>query len=259
MPEKFTSNGKSYDITIYPPRPEGGRNNPVLLLLHGNLGLQAPFGDEINAFAASMAGRPATFEVQGMTMQTSVGLGYVTAVPDYFGGGDHRMEENPAPYVDVLADAIQYATRSPGADPARVGLVGYSLGAAIAMTYIAERPATEVKVLVDYFGLDQSCVAEPGILPTFAGKLSKFPPTLTLHDAKDVVVPVDRSVELHALFPSGVEHELNVYVTEPVQMPESETSPVRGNHAFTGGGYADVASRNAAANWIFRHMPPIGA
>src|SRR5688572_8131865 len=60
--ETFTSAGKTYNITVY-PGPADGKKHPMVLVLHGNAGLNPPFGAQIQDFARTLAGK-----------------GYVTAV-----------------------------------------------------------------------------------------------------------------------------------------------------------------------------------
>jgi len=64
--ETFTSNGNTHKITMY-PAPADGKSTQIILVLHGNAGLNPPFGSQIHSFAKSLAG-----------------LGYVTAVPEYY-------------------------------------------------------------------------------------------------------------------------------------------------------------------------------
>jgi dienelactone hydrolase len=266
VPDTFTSDGKTYNVTIYPARADKEKKKyPILVLLHGNFGLAEPYGKQIHALAESLAGIRAAVSGLGET-----GLGFVTAVLDYYSDPappdpeKHKTDQDPVPHVPTLVKAIEHVATREDADAARVGLIGYSLGAAIAMNYIATRPVGSVKVLVDYFGPTKPRAPELPIYAEITAGLSRFPPTLTLHDAKDVVVPVDRSVELHGLLPSGIEHRLCIYVTEPTQpiqvvINPGEEAKYVGNHAFQKGGYADVASCNEAAHWVVRHMPPMGA
>jgi dienelactone hydrolase len=64
--ETFTSGPDTYKITMY-PAPADGREAPTFLLVHGNFGLGAPFGDQIQGFGSSHSS-----------------LGYLAAVPQYY-------------------------------------------------------------------------------------------------------------------------------------------------------------------------------
>jgi dienelactone hydrolase len=129
----FVSGKTPYKITIY-PAPSDGKKYPVILLVHGNFSLGAPYGDQIRGFAKDLAG-----------------LGYMTAVPQYYEDDKPHLDDTD-PHDQTLADAIAAVASRPGADPKRLGLIGFSLGAATAMTFIAVKPPRTVKVLADFFG-----------------------------------------------------------------------------------------------------------
>ena len=186
--ETFTSGGNPYKITIYPP-PSNGKKRPMVLVLHGNAGLNPPFGSQISRFAQSLSTQ-----------------GYLAAVPYYYRDeAPHLQDGDPRPHVQALADAIAKLGARADADPGRIGLVGYSLGAATAMTYIAANPAGAVKVLVDFFGP----IAGNSII---AAGVAKFPPTIMLHNKRDKVVDyLSNSNALSRMLPSSVERESVVY------------------------------------------------
>jgi hypothetical protein len=53
--DTFTSGGTQYEITIY-PAPTDGKTHAMILVLHGNAGLNPPFGSQIQSCAKSVAG-----------------------------------------------------------------------------------------------------------------------------------------------------------------------------------------------------------
>src|SRR3954451_1371653 len=129
MPDDtFWSNGQDYRITVNPGRSDGSRG-PAILLLHGNFGLAEPYGAQIRGFARNLAS-----------------LGYVTAVPQYYTDDEPHWTDS-APHVRTLADAVAAIAGRPDVDANRVGLIGFSLGATTAMSYIAENPPESVKAL----------------------------------------------------------------------------------------------------------------
>jgi len=130
--ETFVSAKTTYKITVY-PAPADGKKHPVILLVHGNFGLGPPYSDQIHGFAKELAGR-----------------GYMTAVPQYYEDDNPHLEDM-VPHDQTLADAIAVFASRAGADPNRLGLIGFSLGAATAMTFIATKPSGTVKVLADIF------------------------------------------------------------------------------------------------------------
>ena len=223
--DTFTSGGIRYKITIYPATAIG-KTHAMILVLHGNVGLNPPFGSQIQSCAKSFAE-----------------LGYVVAVPQYYHDDvPHLDDGNPLPHVATLTDAIAKVAASSNADPGRLGLVGYSLGAATAMTYVASNAAGTAKVLVDFFGPIEGN-------PIIAAGLAQFPPTIMLHNRKDEVVgSLSNSVALDRLLPSAVEHRLYLY---DGGMPEC------GFHPFVANDPDDVDSRQRATEWVLRHLPPI--
>jgi len=133
--ETFKSGGKNFKITVF-PAPGDGKRHPVVLLVHGNFGLGPPYGNQILNFGKSLAE-----------------LGYIAAVPQlYEDEAPHPNDIDADRHVETLSAAIAKTAARPDADPDRVGLVGFSLGAAAAMTYIASGEPGRVKVLADFFG-----------------------------------------------------------------------------------------------------------
>ena len=163
----------------------------------------------------------------------------MTAVPQYYEDDEaHWWDKNPEPHVPTLSAAIGKIAERPDADPDRLGLIGFSLGAAIAMTYIAAIPPGKVKVLADFFGF---------LTPTIRSGVGNFPPTIIFHNMYDQIVPLGNSEELNRRLPSTIEHEL-------VQPYDEKTE--LGYHAFRPGGPADLNSRQKATDWFIRHLSP---
>jgi dienelactone hydrolase len=202
--ETFVSAGKTYKIMIY-AAPSDGKKHPVILLVHGNFGLRPPYGDQIQGFARDLAGK-----------------GYMTAVPQYYHDDDPHPEDTVS-HDQTLSDAIAVVTGRAGANPNRLGLIGFSLGAATAMTFIASKPPGTVKVLADFFGF---------LTPTIRGGVSRFPPTIIFHNKNDrMIVPVQNPEDLNRLLASAIDHQFIPYDEQWQEW----------NHAFKPGGTADVA------------------
>lgn len=216
----FISGGNTYKITVYPAPPDG-KKYPVVFLPHGNFGLGFPYGDQIQSFAKDLASR-----------------GYMTAVPQYYQDDKPHLTDT-VPKVQILTDAILTVASRLGSDPNRLGLIGYSLGATTAMTFISSNPLAKVKVLADFFDF---------ITPAIQGGISSFPPTIIFHNKNDRIVPVKDSEEIDRLLPSTIEHQL---VTYDEQWQEV-------NHAFKPTGASDVDSRSKTVNWFTKHLPPTG-
>jgi carboxymethylenebutenolidase len=220
--ETFTNESKTYKITVY-PAPTDGEKHPMILLVHGNFGLAESYGDQIQNFANELAE-----------------LGYLTAVPQYYVDDDpHLADKNPDPHVPTLSAAIGKVAARADADPDRLGLIGFSLGAATVMTYVAANPPGKVKALADFYGF---------LTPTIRSGLGNFPPTIIFHNNPDQIVLVGNSEELNRLLPSTIAHEFVTY-DEKTEL---------GYHAFRPGGPADLDSRAKAKDWFITHLPPTG-
>jgi dienelactone hydrolase len=218
----FTNGSKTYKITVYPATADA-KKHPMILLVHGNFGLAKPYGDQIQNFAKELAE-----------------LGYLSAVPQYYVDDDpHFTDKDPDTHVPTLSAAIGKLAERPDSDPDRLGLIGFSLGAATVMTYVATNPPGKVKALADFYGF---------LTPTIQSGLGNFPPTIIFHNKNDQIVPVWHSQELDRLLPSTVEHEL---------VPPYEEQGQVGNHAFRPGGAADLDSREKTKDWFIAHLPPI--
>lgn len=221
--ETFNVGSTPYKITVY-PAPVDGKKHPMILLVHGNFGLGAPYGKQIKDFAKSLAD-----------------LGYVTAVPQYYPNDNpHPDDDKPDSHGPTLSAAIMHVAGRSDADPDRLGLIGYSLGAAIAMTHIVSGPPGQVKAFADFFGF---------LTPAIRSGVGNFPPTIIFHNGDDQLVNVNNSVDLDQLLPSATEHQFVPPYTE-------QWAPF--NHTFQPDGHADVDSREKTKNWFAMHLPPIG-
>jgi carboxymethylenebutenolidase len=221
--ETFISGGNTYKITIY-SAPTDGKKYPVIFLLHGNFGLGSPYGDQIQSFAKDLAKQ-----------------GYMTAVPQYYQDDEPNLTDiDTVSKVQILTDAITTVSGYMGADPKRLGLIGYSLGAATAMTFISSNPSVKVNVLADYFGF---------ITPAILSGISSFPPTIIFHNKNDLIVPVQNSEEINRLLPSTIDHQLIIYDEKWQEV----------NHAFKPTGVADADSRFKTVAWFAKYLSPTGS
>jgi len=110
--------------------------------------------------------------------------------------------------------------------PISLGSSGFHSAAATAMTLVGTNPPGTVKVLADFYGF---------LTQAIRGGVSRFPPTIIVHNKNDEIVPVEDSQELNRLLPATTPHQL--------VPPYDERSEI-GNHAFKPGGAADVDSRS---------------
>jgi dienelactone hydrolase len=225
----FISNGQTYNMTINPAKSTtSGNKYPVIFLIHGNAGLVAPFGDQIHGFAKDLAA-----------------LGYLTVVPEYYNANNPPNLEDMTPHNKTLSDAIDAikSTRT-DADLDRLGLIGFSLGAATAMTYIVSKPKGTVKVLADFFGF---------LTPSIAAGVAKFPPTIILHNENDKIVDISYSKKLEKLLEnSHIKHQFDVYHEHWKMMYGGHLIEV--SHSLKPGDPDDVDSRVKTTNWFNTHI-----
>ena len=167
----------------------------------------------------------------------------MTAVPGYYPDDDppnplQNPDQDPHPHVQKLADATTEFSKRDDVDATKLGLIGYSLGAAVAMRYMAANPK-KVTVFADFFGL---------IDPTIRAGTGTFPPTIIFHTDGDRPVPISHSRTLRDdLAAKPIEHHLQEYPPEPGQFL---------NHPFIPGGYADGDSQKRLIEWFAKYLPP---
>lgn len=191
-------------------RTEGVGNGPrpAVLLVHGSDGVT----------------RQSQYHLAARVLSAQ---GYTVLFPHYFEAtGDVR-----APYGDIglkypawltaLDRVLDDAARDPRVDPRRVGVVGISLGGALALS-LASRDR-RIDAVVSYFGF----------LPPDIGSGNPRAPTLILHGEADRVVPVRNAALIEAaLRGRGVSVETQIYPGE--------------GHGFGQAAQLDAATRTAA-------------
>ena len=216
----FKSPYGTHKMTTFCSAQSGQNKQPIIVILHGNVGLGHPYGEQIESFATDLAGR-----------------GYLAAIPQYYSDDfPHIDDQDPERHVPTLSAAIESISGHPNADPNRLGLVGFSLGAGLAMAYIVSVGRGEVDALVDFYGP----------LPrNIRAGVAGFPPTAIFHNKLDQIVPFALSSELFCLLPSTVEHQAVCYAEDLD----------RYNHSFHPDGGAYLDSRGKAREWMMRHMP----
>lgn len=165
--------------------PDGGGKHPAVVLLHGGAGLTRR-GSEFRAYADDLARR-----------------GFIVLLPHYF---DATRSSTMGPLTGerfvlwqrAVRDSIAWLrTRS---DTSSVSVVGFSLGAFLAIAIGAESDA-----IVDYYGGISNLVPLP----------AKLPPVLILHGDADSSVPVREARRLAAVLEERqVPYEMHLYPGE---------------------------------------------
>jgi carboxymethylenebutenolidase len=164
-----------------------------VLLLHGSGGLHFYNGGAIHRYARALASQ-----------------GFVAVVVHYFDatGTFSAEDEDERRYYDewvkTARRAISTVRARPDVDTARVGLLGHSLGAYLAIGVAAED--RRVTTVVDMSG---------GLEPWIAKRATRLPPALILHGTDDDVVPPSAAELLaHFLADHHMPYEMRLYPGE---------------------------------------------
>jgi carboxymethylenebutenolidase len=187
----FIVGGKPVRVEHFTPDRPG--KHPAVLLLHGSAGLPKQDADLYCYLARLLAQK-----------------GYVALLVHYF---DSTGTAWIAPrdiddklfraWMGAVQGAVQHAAGLPGVDRKRVGLVGFSLGACLALAVAGQAGAPPVAAVVDLFG----CLPEE-----LAGNAARLPPTLVLHGGADQVVGVEKALALERLLQKhDREFEIQIY------------------------------------------------
>ncbi|WP_433607340.1 alpha/beta hydrolase family protein [Dactylosporangium sp. CA-139114] len=118
----------------------GGAARPVVVVVHGYAGS----GRLMRPFADTLARR-----------------GYLVALPDLAGHGANPRRLTEAALDRDLAAVVRYVRGLPGADPARVALVGHSMGAAAVVRAGAADRSIAATVAIS-IGDDAAAATRPG-------------------------------------------------------------------------------------------------
>ena len=156
--------------------PDGGGRHAAVVLLHGGAGLTRR-GSDFRAYARDLARN-----------------GFVVLLPHYF---DATHSETIIMLRRSRARCQPGLYRRPRPGVTKVSLLGFSLGAFLAVSLGAE-----VDAIVDYYG----GISELAPLP------AKLPPTLIVHGEADSTVPVSEARRLAAVLEERhVAHEMHLY------------------------------------------------
>jgi dienelactone hydrolase len=204
----FDSGGQPIAYDAFVPLAANGQRFPAIIGLHGSAGGHATMSD------------PATM---------LAGQGFAVYVLHYFdrtgttGVADKQTAILHFPlWGKTVWDAITHIERRPEVDPHSIGLLGFSLGAYLALSVAAVD--SRVRAVVDFFG------GFPKEMKFFMRRLC---PTLILHGEADHTVPVEEAYHLQEILEKkNIPYELQIY-------------PNAG-HGFTGDVWQDACRRTLA-------------
>jgi carboxymethylenebutenolidase len=191
----FVSSGISITLDAFVPAPPGP--HPAIIALYGSGGDHAGM--------ASPATRLAEQD-------------FAVYVLHYFGRTGHTevndkstiLRHFPA-WGKTVWDAISHIEKLPEVDPTRIGLLGFSLGAYLALSVAAVDP--RVKAVVEFYG------GMPKEMNFFMRRLC---PTLILHGEADATIPVQEAYDLRDLLEKKqIPYELQIYLGTGHGFPEA--------------------------------------
>jgi carboxymethylenebutenolidase len=104
-------------------------------------------------------------------------------------------------WMKTLWDAVGFVASQPQVDPAHIGLLGFSLGAYLALSAAAIDP--RIQAVVEYFG------GMPKEMKLFTRRLC---PVLILHGEDDKTVPVEEAYHLQQILEKKqIAYEMQIY------------------------------------------------
>jgi dienelactone hydrolase len=193
----FKSGGKSVAVEYSAPAKAG--KLPAVVLLHAVDGLDATWGPLYRDLAVEYAGRGYVVVIVHYFDRTDPDKkdrsGYRDLFVNHFVGkkpakkDEERMRVLFGAWSEAVRDAVAYTRSRPEVDGERVAVVGFSLGAALAVAAAVDHDL-KLAALVEFFGA----------LPReYRARVKDMPPTLVIHGDADTVVPVDQAYLLAGL------------------------------------------------------------
>jgi carboxymethylenebutenolidase len=182
----FDSGGKSIRLDCFLPSTENQRF-PAIIGLHGSGGDYAGMAEPASLLAAQ------GYAVYVLHYFERTGTTQVDGLP--------TIARNFPAWMKTLWDAVSFVARQPSVDPERIGLLGFSLGAYLALS--AAAIDSRVKIVVDYFG------GFPKEMKLF---MRRFCPVLILHGEQDTTVPVAEAYQLQQMLEKKqIPYEMKIY------------------------------------------------
>jgi dienelactone hydrolase len=172
-------------------KPQAPGIYPAVIILYGSSGWRSPYISLAKELADS---------------------GFVVLVLDYYAetGRDTGQTDIASKWPQwqaMIRSAVIFLQEDSSSYKRSVALIGYSLGAFLAVSTASSIP--EVKAVVDYFGGGSSKKDE------LESEVRNFPPLLILHGEEDKVVPVSMAYSLRdAVIAQGGEVEIIIYPKE---------------------------------------------
>lgn len=189
QPGQFESLGRP--VSEFHCAPKGKGLHPGVVLFHG-AGPRGFAGPEFEKMCSDLAGHGYFAEfIEYYSQTTPVQPGFKTEIAKQF----------PI-WLDEIDAGVSAIENNGKVDSRHIALLGFSLGAYLAMSYGASHPG-DIAAIVEYYG---------GLPPVFDPQAAQMPPTLILHGDADILVPLAEARRLDALLTrAGRPHEMHVY------------------------------------------------
>jgi carboxymethylenebutenolidase len=142
--ETFTSGGKPIRLDHYSPNHPG--SSPAVILIHGS-------GGPLHGLDP-FAGRAANFGLHVFVLHYFERTGHNWVAPS-------QIETHFLVWLETLKDAVSFVASQPGVDAERIGLLGFSLGAYLALA-LATRDSRIAAVAELFGGLPQQFTGDAG-------------------------------------------------------------------------------------------------
>lgn len=186
MSTTLISGGRPITMHVFEPAQKGGY--PAVIVLHGSA--QFAQFDEGSTYGQLLADQ-----------------GFVLYVPRYFEAtrtihaDPETILHNYPTWLQVIDDTITYVAGQQGARGPKIALLGFSLGAYLALGAAAKDE--RVSAVVDFYG---------GFAAEHVGPVKRMPPVLILHGDADRTVPVDEAHKLADILQKvGAPFEIKIY------------------------------------------------
>jgi carboxymethylenebutenolidase len=182
----FQSGGKDIRLDCFLPDAKG-RRLPSVIGLHGSGGGHAGMADPADLLAGK------GFAVYLLHYFDRTGTTEIDGLQTIF-------RHFPA-WMKTLWDAVSFVAHQPQVDPDRIGLLGFSLGAYLALS--AAAIDSRIQAVVEFFG------GMPKEMRLFTLRLC---PVLILHGEQDKTVPVEEAYHLQQILErKQIDYEMKIY------------------------------------------------
>lgn len=181
----FESGNKTIRLDAYLPESSGP--HPAVLALYGSGGGVSGMSEPASMLA-----------VQGFAVFV---LHYFDRTGSTYVSDKATIMRNFPAWGKTVWDAISQIEKHPGVDPERIGLLGFSLGAYLALSVASVD--SRVRAVVEFFG---------GLPKEVRFFMQRLCPVLILHGEADQTVPVEEAYDLQRLLEKkGIPYEIKIY------------------------------------------------